>query len=58
MTGAQIAKRLKLPRSTLARVLKRHGLERLKYLDPPIPVRRYEKQRPGEMIVTARPSTS
>jgi transposase InsO family protein len=50
MTGAQIAKRLRLPRSTVARVLKRHGLERLKYLDPPIPIRRYEKQRPGEMV--------
>jgi transposase InsO family protein len=50
MTGAHIAKRLKLPRSTVARVLKRHGLERLKYLEPPVPVRRYEKQRPGEMI--------
>jgi transposase InsO family protein len=50
MTGAQIAKRLRLPRSTVARVLKRHGLERLKFLDPPEPVRRYEKQRPGELI--------
>ena len=50
MTGAQIAKRLKLPRSTVARVLKRHGLERLKFLDPPEPVRRYEKKHPGELI--------
>jgi transposase InsO family protein len=50
MTGALIAKRLRLPRSTVARVLKRHGLERLKFLDPPEPVRRYEKQRPGELI--------
>ncbi len=50
MTGAQIAKRLKLPRSTVARVLKRHGVGRLKYLEPPEPVRRYEKRRPGELI--------
>ena len=50
MTGALIAKRLRLPRSTVARVLKRHGLERLKLLDPPVPVVRYEKQRPGELI--------
>jgi transposase InsO family protein len=50
MTGALIAKRLGLPRSTVARVLKRHGLERLKLLDPPVPVLRYEKQRPGELI--------
>ncbi len=50
MTGALIAKSLRLPRSTVARVLKRHGLERLKLLDPPVPVVRYEKQRPGELI--------
>jgi transposase InsO family protein len=50
MTGLQIAKRLKIPRSTVARVLKRHGLERLKYLEPPVPIRRYEKRRPGELI--------
>jgi transposase InsO family protein len=50
MTGALIAKRLRLPRSTVARVLKRHGLERLKLLDPPVPVLRYEKLRPGELI--------
>ena len=50
MTGALIAKRLRLPRSTVAQVLKRHGLERLKYLVPPVPVVRYEKQRPGELI--------
>ncbi len=50
MTAAQIARRLRLPRSTVARVLKRHGLERLKLLDPPEPARRYEKQRPGELL--------
>jgi transposase InsO family protein len=50
MTGAAIAKRLGIPRPTVARILKRHGLERLKKLDPPVPVRRYEKTRPGELI--------
>ena len=50
MTGAAIARRLGIPRSTVARILKRHGLERLKKLDPPVPVRRYEKTRPGELI--------
>ena len=50
MTGVQIAKRLRLPRSTVARVLKRHGLERLKFLEPPEPARRYEMERPGELI--------
>ena len=50
MTGAAIAKKLRIPRSTVARILKRHGLERLKKLDPPVPVQRYEKTRPGELI--------
>ena len=50
MTGAAIARRLGIPRSTVARILKRHGLERLKKLDPPVPARRYEKTRPGELI--------
>ena len=50
MTGAVIAARLGIPRSTVARILKRGGLERLKKLDPPVPVRRYERLRPGELI--------
>jgi transposase InsO family protein len=50
MTGAAIAKRLGIPRPTVARILKRHGLERLKKLDPPVPVRRYERTRPGELV--------
>ncbi len=50
MTGATIAVRLGIPRATVARLLKRHGVERLKTRDPPEPVRRYEKTRPGELI--------
>jgi len=50
MTGAAIAKRLGIPRSTVARILKRGGLERLKKLDLVVPVRRYERSRPGELI--------
>lgn len=50
MTGAAIAKKLRIPRSTVARILKRHGLERLKKLDPVIPVRRYERSKPGELV--------
>jgi transposase InsO family protein len=50
MTGAAIAKRLGIPRPTVARILKRHGLERLKTLDPPVPVRRYEETRPGAFV--------
>ncbi len=50
MTGAQIAKDLRLPRSTVARILSRAGLGRLKYLDPPVPIVRYEWDRPGDLI--------
>ena len=50
MTGAQIARRLRMPRSTVARILQRAGLGRLKYLDPPEPVCRYQKELPGELI--------
>lgn len=50
MTGLQIAKRLKLPRSTVARILNRAGVGRLKYLEPPPPISRYEWKRPGDLL--------
>ena len=50
LTGQQIARRLRMPRSTVASVLKRAGLSRLRDLDPPEPVVRYERKRPGELI--------
>ena len=50
MTGPQIARQLKRPRATVARVLKRAGLERLKKLEPVAPENRYEHRRPGELL--------
>lgn len=50
MTGAEIARKLGLARSTVARWLRRSGLGRLARLDPPEPVRRYQRERPGELI--------
>jgi transposase InsO family protein len=50
MTGLQIARRLRMPRSTVAAILKRAGLARLRDLEPPQPVVRYERDRPGELI--------
>lgn len=50
MTSATIAHRLGLARATVARWLARHGLGRLKALDPPPPAHRYQRERPGEMI--------
>jgi transposase InsO family protein len=50
MTAKAIAARLKIPRSTVARVLSRAGLGRLKYLDPPTAFTRYEWKRPGDLL--------
>ena len=49
-TGPQIARGLGMPKATVARVLKRAGLQRLRLLDPPEQPRRYERQRPGELL--------
>jgi transposase InsO family protein len=50
MTGPQISRLLRMPGATVARILKRNGLEKLSRLEPRQPVRRYEKKRPGELI--------
>ena len=50
LTAAQIAVRLAMPRSTVAAVLKRRGLERLSRLTPQPAAVRYERQRPGELL--------
>ena len=50
LTASAIAARLGLPRSTVARWLTRVGLGRLSQLDPPEPVRRYQRERPGELL--------
>lgn len=50
MTGPEIAECLGMPRSTVSAVLVRIGLGRLSRLEPLEPIRRYERQRPGELI--------
>jgi transposase InsO family protein len=50
LVAAEIAARLPLARSTVSAALRRLGLNRLRYLNPPPPVRRYEWSRPGEMV--------
>jgi transposase InsO family protein len=50
MTAAQIAACLGMPRSTVSAVLVRLGLSRLRSLEPRPVVRRYERQRPGELL--------
>jgi len=49
-TSPQIARGLKMPCSTVARVLRQAGLHRLKYLQAPEPPRRYERRRPGDLL--------
>lgn len=50
MTGRQIARRLKMSRATVARILARAGLSRIRDLEPPTPPRRYQRRRPGELL--------
>ncbi|GHE73453.1 IS481 family transposase [Streptomyces vinaceus] len=49
---ARIGPILGLPASTVYRILVRHGLNRLAWLDRPTgePIRRYERSRPGELV--------
>jgi len=49
-TGAQIAAELDVSPATVSRVLRRLGLNRLKALEPAEPVRRYERDCPGELL--------
>ena len=49
-TGQQIAGELGLSPATVSRILRRLGLNRLSALEPAEPVRRYERDHPGEMI--------
>jgi len=49
---ARIGPILGLPASTVHRILTRHSLNRLAWLDRPTgePIRRYERSRPGELV--------
>jgi transposase InsO family protein len=50
LTGPQIARRLRRPRSTVGLVLRRLGLGRLTALEPRPPVIRYQRASPGELL--------
>jgi transposase InsO family protein len=49
-TGKQIAAEVGVSPATVSRILKRLGLNRIKALEPAEPVRRYEREHPGELI--------
>jgi transposase InsO family protein len=49
-TGKQIAAEVGVSPATVSRILKRLGLNKLSALEPAEPVRRYERDHPGELI--------
>lgn len=49
-TGRQIAAELGISTATVSRILRRLGLSSLKALEPADPVRRYQRDHPGELI--------
>ncbi|MDE2469175.1 MAG: IS481 family transposase [Bradyrhizobium sp.] len=49
-TGKQIAAELGISPATVSRILRRLGLNRIAALEPAEPVRRYEREHPGELI--------
>jgi transposase InsO family protein len=50
MPGKAIAAEVGVSPATVSRVLKRLGLNKLEALEPAEPVRRYEREHPGELI--------
>jgi transposase InsO family protein len=49
-TGKHIAAELGVSPATVSRILRRLGLNRMRDLEPAEPVRRYEREHPGDMI--------
>lgn len=49
-TGKQIAAEIKVSTVTVSRILRRSGLTRIHDLESVEPVRRYEREQPGELI--------
>jgi transposase InsO family protein len=50
MPGFQIARQSGLSRSTVSRILRRHGINKLSALEPKAAVVRYERKNPGELL--------
>lgn len=49
-TAWAIAVQLQIPRSTVAAILARVGLNQLRHLAPQVPVVRYERTQPGDLV--------
>ena len=50
LSGPEIATALRMATSTVAAVLRRAGLQRLEPLKAPPPLRRYQREKPGELV--------
>ena len=50
MPGFQIARQTGLSKATVSRILARHGLSSLTALEPPVPIIRYQREHPGELL--------
>jgi transposase InsO family protein len=50
LTGCEIARRTGLSRATVSRLLRRARLNRWRDLFPPVPVVRYERAHPGDLL--------
>ena len=50
LCGKQIAASLGLSSATVSRILRKARLSRARDLDPPEPIRRYQREHPGELI--------
>ena len=50
LPGKQIANIVRVSTTTISRVLQRLGISKMKALEPAEPVRRYEREHPGELL--------
>jgi len=50
LTGKAIAAQVEVSRATVSRVLRQQKLSRIRDLEPPEPVLRYEREKPGELL--------
>ena len=50
MSSPAIARQLSMPNLTVTKILRRLGLNHLKAIDPPVPVLRYQRACPGELL--------
>ena len=50
MSGTAIARHFSMPRSTVGAILRRLGLSKISALEEKPPVRRYQRERPGELV--------